>query len=147
MTIKEVELDEKLMTELISFSEDWENENSCHGYRKNTAEDIAGNRVFLAVDGQETVGYLFGRREVAQKGNSIYQEGEAYFEVEEFYIKPAFRSRGIGKLLFQHVEEALKQEIDLIMLSTATKNYRAILHFYIDELDMNFWSARLFKRI
>ena len=33
------------------------------------------------------------------------------------------------------------------MLSTATKNWRAILHFYIDELDMRFWNARLFRRI
>jgi hypothetical protein len=33
------------------------------------------------------------------------------------------------------------------MLSTATKNFRAILHFYVDELDMNFWNARLFKKL
>ena len=35
----------------------------------------------------------------------------------------------------------------LMMVGTATKNYRAILHFYIDELGMEFWSARLFKRL
>jgi hypothetical protein len=34
-----------------------------------------------------------------------------------------------------------------MMLTTATKNFRAILHFYIDELGMDFWSARLFKKI
>jgi hypothetical protein len=33
------------------------------------------------------------------------------------------------------------------MLSTATKNARAILHFYLDELGMEFWSARLFKSL
>jgi len=42
----------------------------------------------------------------------------------------------------------LKEEkVELILLSTATKNYKAILHFYLDELDMEFWNARLFKRI
>ena len=35
----------------------------------------------------------------------------------------------------------------MIMLIAAAKNYRAILHFYIDELGMDFWSARLFKKI
>lgn len=147
MIIKEVDLDEKVISELIFFSENWENEDSCYGYRKNTVEDIAGRRVFLAMDDGETVGYLFGRKEIAKSDTSIFRKGEEYFEVEELYVKPDFRSKGIGKLLFQHMEKTLEQEVDLIMLSTATKNYRAILHFYIDEMEMNFWSARLFKRI
>jgi len=37
--------------------------------------------------------------------------------------------------------------MEFIMLSTATKNYKSILHFYIDELGMDFWNARLFKKI
>ena len=37
--------------------------------------------------------------------------------------------------------------MNLIMLITATKNFRAILHFYIDELGMDFWSTSLFKKI
>ena len=38
-----------------------------------------------------------------------------------------------------------REEADFVLLSTATRNWRAILHFYIDELGMEFWSARLFK--
>jgi hypothetical protein len=37
--------------------------------------------------------------------------------------------------------------VQFIVLSTASKNSKAILHFYLDELGMQFWSARLFKRI
>lgn len=71
-----------------------------------------------------------------------------YFEVEELYVKPAHRSRGIGRRLFMLLEETMKGEgVEYILLSTATKNYRAVLHFYIDELEMQFWNARLFKRI
>lgn len=147
LIIKEAELNEQLLEELISFSEDWEQENSCYGYCKNTAEDIEGNRVFLAVESGETVGYLFGRQETTNRDTSVFRKGETCFEVEELYVKPTFRGRGIGRLLFQFMEEQLAGEVDLIMLSTATKNYRAILHFYIDELDMSFWNARLFKRI
>lgn len=147
MLIKEVELNEELISKLIAFSEAWENENSCHGYRKNASEDIEGNRVFLAIDGEKVVGYLFGHKEVTDKTNSIYQKGEEFFEIEEIYVKPELRGKGIGKLLFQYAEEQLKNEVKLLLLSTATKNYRAILHFYIDELDMDFWNARLYKRI
>ena len=34
-----------------------------------------------------------------------------------------------------------------LMLSTATKDCKRILHFYLDELGMDFWSARLFKKL
>ena len=44
-------------------------------------------------------------------------------------------------------ENAVKNEAEYMVLSTATKNWRAIFHFYLDELEMTFWSARLFKKI
>ena len=147
MLIREVELNETIVSEVIACSEDWEKENSCYGYRKNTLKDIEGNRVFLAMEGEQIVGYLFGQKKKTEEKSSIYQSEEEYFEIEELYIKPEFRSRGIGGNLFQYVEEQLKKEVNLIMLGTATKNFRAILHFYIEEMGMNFWSARLFKRI
>ena len=74
-------------------------------------------------------------------------EGTDCFEVEELYVCPPFRGRGIGQRLFRCAEQAVSAEADFLMLSTATKNWRAIMHFYIDELDMQFWSARLFKRL
>ena len=42
MILKEVELTDEILAELIACSENWEQENSCHGYRKNTEEDIKG---------------------------------------------------------------------------------------------------------
>jgi len=49
--------------------------------------------------------------------------------------------------IFRHAEEAVKSEAAYMVLSTATKNWRSIFHFYIDEFNMTFWSARLFKKI
>ena len=136
-----------MLTTLIRFSEDWEAESSCWGYRANTREDIEGNRIFLAEDGGEVVGYLFGHRELSEKAASIMPDGTPVFEVEELYVVPARRGRGIGKVLFAFVEAAVADEAEYLMLSTATKNHRAILHFYVDEVGMQFWSARLFKRL
>ena len=132
---------------LIRLSTDWEAENSCYGYRKNEKADIEGNRIFIAKDGENFIGYLFGYLEKSERSTSIMPDGTPVFEVEELYVKPEYRSKGIGKMLFTYAESAVRNEADYIMLSTATKNWRAIFHFYLDELGMEFWSARLFKKV
>ena len=143
----ECSLSPELLTELIRMSADWEEENSCYGYRKNEESDIEGNRIFVAKDGKRIVGYLFGRVAAAKNVRSIMPEGTDYFEVEELYVSPEYRAKGIGAELFRFAEKNVSAEADYMMLSTATKNWKAILHFYIDEVGMDFWSARLFKKL
>ena len=147
MTIQEVQLDDEVLSLLISLSEDWTAEDSCYGYRPNDKSDIEGNRIFLAKEDDTIVGYLFGKAYKSEKMKSIMPEGTPYFEVEELYVIPEKRSQGIGEKLFHFVEDAVKDEAEYMVLSTATKNWKAIFHFYLDELDMRFWSARLFKKI
>ena len=148
MTCFEAKPDEVLQEKLISMSADWEAEQSTYGYRKNDRSDIEPNRIFLAQEGDCLLGYLFGRRELAKNASSVMADGTVFFEIEELYVVPEQRSRGVGRALYRHVEEVVRSEgMEYILLSTATKNYKSILHFYIDELGMDFWSARLFKRI
>ena len=129
LEIKEKELDEDLLATLIALSEDWERENSCHGYRKNEKEDIEGNRIFLALERGNVIGYLFGHRELSKKSSSIMPDGTPFFEVEEIYIKPEYRSMGIGKKLFEYAENHVKDDAEFIMLSTATKDLEGDIPF------------------
>lgn len=148
MKIYEIQLSDELLEKLVAMSADWEAENSTYGYRKNDRSDIEENRIFLAEQGGEILGYLFGHEEKAERASSIMPDGTPYFEIEELYVVPSHRSEGIGSALFSCAEQVVKAEgIEFIMLSTATKNYKNILHFYIDELGMEFWSARLFKKL
>lgn len=71
MILKEVNATEDVVEELISLSEDWEKENFCHGYQKNTLDDIKGNRIFLAVEDNIVIGYLLGHKAVAEKAIRI----------------------------------------------------------------------------
>ena len=147
LAVRETPLTDELLSELICFSEDWEAEQSCHGYRKNERPDIEGERIFTAFAEGEMIGYLFGHMEKAKNSSSIMPEGTPYFEVEELYVVPEKRSQGIGAKLFGYTEEAVKADADYMVLSTATKNWKAVFLFYLDELDMTFWSARLFRKI
>lgn len=147
MRIYETELTDRVLEILIAMSVDWEAEMSTFGYRANERADIEGNRIFLAEETGEVIGYLFGAPFESKNMKAVMPEGTRCFEVEELYVVPSHRSEGIGRALFAFAEEAVRGAADYMVLSTATKNWRAILHFYLEELDMEFWNARLFKRI
>ena len=147
MYIHEVEISDEIVDKLISLSKAWEDENSCYGYRANGKADIEGNRVFLAEENGGVRGYLFGKTHESKNMTSIMPEGTPCFEVEELYVAPSHRSKGIGSALFRFAENAVKADAQYMVLSTATKNWKAVFHFYLDELDMRFWSARLYKKI
>ncbi|MBD5150615.1 MAG: GNAT family N-acetyltransferase [Oscillibacter sp.] len=147
MQIKETALCDHAASELIALSADWEAEDSCYGYRKNEYSSLEGNRIFVAEENGEIIAYLFGHLRKSKNQGAVVPDGTEYFEVEELYVKPEWRSRGVGSALFRYMETRVRPEAEYLMLGTATKNFRAILHFYIDELGMEFWSARLFKRL
>ena len=147
VTIRETPLTDEVLETLIAFSRDWAAENSCHGYRANERGDIEGMRIFLAEEKGRAIGYLFGKPFSSEKATSIMADGTPCFEVEELYVIPERRSRGVGKALMDAAARAVKGEAEFIMLSTAARNWRAILRFYIDEVGMEFWSARLFKKL
>ena len=86
--------------------------------------------------------------EETKKATSVIAAQTRCFEVEELYVVPERRGAGVGKALFRYAEEQAKiAGAQFVMVSTATKDYKRILHFYIDELGMEFWNARLFKEL
>ena len=130
---------------LLELSLMWEKEDSCYGYRANTEDDFQDCYILAAYD-DELVAYVFGKEEIQEKQTSVIDKNMQYFEIEELYVHPSYRSRGIGKQLMESLEKELKKKgLKMMVLSTATKNWKAIMHFYIDEVGMNFWSARLYK--
>ena len=147
MRIYEAECTDALTGQLIRLSREWEAEDSCRGYRANTPEDLTGRRIFLAEENGEIQGYLFGIQKDAERSTTVMEKETPFFEVEELYVLPKQRNRGIGRKLFEFAEAQVRGAAEVILLSTATKNWRAVLHFYLEELDLEFWSATLFKRL
>lgn len=138
-------IDDNTAKQLIDLSQKWKNEGCTYGLETNTREDLQEPLV-VAVDSEKIVGYVFGHFYTVDSKTSYIDIGETCFSVDEFYVLPEYRSMGTGKKLFQMMEEHVKAQCAYITLSTSTKNYKAILKLYIEQLGMNFHDAFLIKR-
>ena len=146
MEIRKIDENDVLIDTLIKLSVDWENEHNTEGYISNSKDTFKNTEIYVVLIDDEVIGYLYGYFRKSPVSNSVQKIDDRIFEIEELYIVPKYRNMGYGKKLYKYVEEEVKDKVDLILLSTATKDYKRILHFYIDELDMTFWNARLYKR-
>ena len=78
----------------IEFMMDWM--YSPANLRKQMTED--GHTYFLAYEGNEPAGYL-----------SIQPEGEHTYHLQKIYVLPSFQGKKLGKQLFNHAIQAIKE--------------------------------------
>lgn len=145
--VSEVELTDEVCARLIELSKAWEAEGSCYGYVANSRGSFEGRRIFAARVQGEIIGYLMGSAGRARNMSAVIPDGAMYFEVDELYVAAEHRGRGVGTALLERAQQAAGEEAEYMLLSTASRNWRAALHFYIDRMGMDYWSAQLFKRL
>ena len=78
----------------IEFMMDWM--YSPTNLRKQMTED--GHTYFIAYEGDEPAGYL-----------SIQPEGEHTYHLQKIYVLPSFQGKKLGKQLFNHAIQAIKE--------------------------------------
>lgn len=146
MEIKEIIPSEDEIKEIIELSRLWVQEDISHGIVEDTKEDITNKRVFVVKEDNKIIACALCHEEKAKIKNisSVIDDNEDIFEIDSIYVLKEYRNKGIGKKLFKYIEDNI--EIKNIVLATSTKDYKKILHFYIDELDMLFHSALLYKK-
>ncbi|MBR0217818.1 MAG: GNAT family N-acetyltransferase [Clostridia bacterium] len=144
--IREIELTEDRVQQLIALSQMWVDENISNGMVTNSREDIK-EPIFAALEGEKIVGYAFGHAYVKEKKTDSVPVGSRCFDVDELYVLPAYRSQGIGGRLFQAVEAYAKTQGDFLTLATSTKDYKRVLHFYAEQNGMDFHDAYLTKKL
>jgi ribosomal protein S18 acetylase RimI-like enzyme len=139
--------EEILVKDLIFLSEAWAAEKTCPSYSPNSPSDFLGRDLFLTYDGDNLVGYGLGERKIVERETSYNKVGEKIFELDELYIRPAYRSQGVGQALFQFIEESLRPQVQVLAVTAVSYRYADLLRFYIDELGLTFSYAYLVKRL
>lgn len=135
------------MPVLLALSREWAAEGITFGYSPTGREAFAGYRCWVAEIDGEVVGYAGGEVDTARRNIEIQQAGERYFELEELYVCPACRGRGVGRLLLARVEEDARREgLAQLMLNAANRDHAPLLDFYLRE-GLTPHSIRLFKTL
>ena len=130
---------------LMEMSRTWVEENCCWGMVENDADDLR-EPLIVALDGKKIIGYCFGHFYTQENARTYASKGERCFSLDELYVLPGYRGLGVGKELFRRMEAFVSPDCACINLATSTKNHKAILNLYIEDLGMTFSSAFLFKR-
>lgn len=133
---------------VLEMSNDFLAENCCNGLVPDTLEELSKYEIYLAVRDGEILGYAYGQAATASRDRGPVRAGEMTYSVEIIYCRPACRSMGVGRLLFQRLEDRARElGCASLQLAAVSKSWQKLLHFYIDELGMEFWSAVLLKKL
>lgn len=87
-------LDADTAKALIELSRKWQDEVSSWGIIANREEDLE-EPLFVAVDDGNIVGYLFGHYSEIESKTAYMDIGSKCFMVDEIYVLPSYRSKGV----------------------------------------------------
>jgi len=133
---------------IADLSKRFAEENSCNGVVAENQDFFENLKVVVAVAEGEIIGYCYGNIEKEERNRSFAKRNDLFFYLEEIYVIPEYRKDGVGQKLFNFIENYAKKEgCKTLRLSAVSKDYKRLLSFYIDKLNMTFWSAYLIKNI
>lgn len=138
----------KYIDEIINLSKHFEDEKCCNGIISDDEDFFKNKKIVVALCDGKVVGYCYGETEIKQKSTSLIKKGQKVFYLEEIFIAKEFRNRKVGSMLFNFIlNEAKKKKCAFLETTAVSKDYKNLLSFYIDKMDMIFWSANLVKKI
>lgn len=142
-----VEAQDLVVEKLLELSKEWADENCCPAYYPNDTTKFANHDVYIAVEENHIVAYAFGHISIQKEQTSYNKIGEKAFELDELYVTRTHRNKGIGKKLYQFLENDIRDSVDVIGVIATSHQYSRILKFYIEELGLQFNYALLVKRM
>jgi ribosomal protein S18 acetylase RimI-like enzyme len=128
-----------------------EEETSTTGhYPVNAAQQLAqriGSYFWVAERGEAVIGFVLGSS--AGQGSSewdyqVVAKGESYLEIDQLYVHPQHRSRGVGSRLVERLrEEARSRGINQCVVAPSNREWERTIGFY-EKLGFRCWYFRMF---
>ena len=133
---------------LAVLSEKFAKENCCNNILADNESYYFDKEVAVAVVDGKIVGYCYGEIKKEAQKTSYSNVVDKYYNLEEIYVLPKFRSAGFGGELFKFIESYAKAlGCKTLRLNAVNKDYNKMLNFYINKLGMKFISAYLVKTL
>ncbi|MBE5745881.1 MAG: GNAT family N-acetyltransferase [Clostridiales bacterium] len=134
--------------ELAKLSQLFFEEGSCNGIVADNKEHFENKNIIIALLNNKIIGYCYGEINIETKKRAFSNKDDKFYSLEEIFVIPEYRNLNIGQKLFEFAENYAKEKgCKTIQLNAVSKDYQKLLSFYIEKLNMNFWSAYLFKKI
>ena len=146
ITISFAEKDD--LCNIAKLSKNFEDEKCCYGIVSDSEEFFADKNVIVAKDDDTVIGYCYGSVSTKTRNTSFFTSGQQSFYIEEIYILKNYRNKQIGAKLFAFVEDYAKSlGCEILETTAVSKDYQRLFNFYINKMNMQFWSANLIKKI
>ena len=136
------------LPQIAAMSEDFAAEGCCNGIVPETVEELSSYELYVAEENGKLLGYAYGTAETASRKRWFILPGHKNYYVEIIYVKPEYRSLGLGRKLYQKLEDRARElGCETVEVIAVSKSYKKLLHLYIEELGLEFFSAHLMKKL
>ena len=126
---------------------DWVAEDITNGLSADSVDyfaDHLGPFFLVAEAGTEITGFICGSVRTADDAGFV-PDGEVYFNIDDLYVKPEFRDRGIGRSLMDELGAVAEEAgFHRFAVSSNTKDLDKIVKFY-RSCGFQTWNVRMFK--
>lgn len=132
---------------VTKISETWASEQATYGVVPTPLKvlvDHLGLYFWVAEHSVSVVGYAFGRVGLSE-GLAVIPSGESFLEIEELYVLPEYRSRGLGSDLVRALlQAAAENHVTRGLVHSATRDWQRIVRFY-EQFDFKMWYVQMYR--
>jgi ribosomal protein S18 acetylase RimI-like enzyme len=133
---------------LARLQQKWFEEANTHGFVPERQQQIetAPDSYRVADFGGKAVGFI-SCSVLVSEGTAVIPAGESYLNIDNLYVLPEFRNRGIGSsLISQSLAQAKQQGVSYALVYSAAKNIKDILQFY-ERHHFQSWYVQMFQKL
>ena len=123
----------------------WEREGPTRGLIADTSEDLRirmGPYFLVAYLNDRIIGFSIARE--ISEDVCVFPAGEGYLVLDDLYVAPGYRGKGIGSALVRAIMEIGRcRGVHRITTYSANKDWQPTLKFY-EKFGFEVWSLALF---